>query len=380
MNTAISMNSRSLSGMALEKALAAKLDALLRGVVWLRGWQVQHVAHAADAEFDLLATLPLPGGGKAALCVECKRELRPSVFRMVADKTFSPAGRPKVVVPVLALPWVSPRMAELCAEHGWSWFDLAGNYRLDVPGLLQLQHAGNEPVHARPRPTANLSTPEAGRVLCALLLPDNAGTRWTQREMQKHCEPNVSLGLVNKVVRHLRDEAFIETGEDGGFRLRDPLKLLFAWRDAYRFDRHERRGYFTLSQGKKLRDALALLDLRTGGFAAYAAFSAADFQAPHVRQPKTWLYVREQDISLFEELVEAKRVDSGENLVVLIPDDDGVFSLGDGGTMGDNRMRCTNVVQTYVDLCHSGGRGGEAAEALLNQRLKPEWKLRGLNV
>ena len=380
MNTAISMNSRSLSGVALEKALAAKLEALLRGVAWLRGWQVQHVGGAAEAEFDLLATLPLPGGGKAALCVECKRELRPSAFRMVADKTFSAAGRPKVVVPVLALPWVSPRMAELCAEHGWSWFDLAGNHRLDVPGLLHLQHTGNEPVHARPRPTANLSTPEAGRVIRALLLPDHAGRRWTQREMQKHCQPNVSLGMVNKVVRHLRDEAFIETSEDGGFRLRDPLKLLFAWRDAYRFDRHERRGYFTLSQGKKLRDALALLDMRTGGFAAYAAFSAADFQAPHVRQPKTWLYVREQDISLFEELAEAKGVDSGENLVALIPDDDGVFYLGDGGTMGDNRMRCTNVVQTYVDLYYCGGRGEEAAEALLNQRLKPEWKLRGLNV
>lgn len=196
--------------------------------------------------------------------------------------------------------------------------------------------------------------------------------------MQKHRQPNVSLGLVNKMVRHLRDEAFIDTGEDGGFRLRDPLKLLFAWRDAYRFDRHERRGYFTLSQGKKLRDALARLDVRTGGFAAYAAFSAADLQAPHVRQPKTWIYVREQDISLFEELVEAKGVDSGENLVVLIADDDGVFYLGDGGTIGDNRMRCTNVVQTYVDLCRCGGRGEEAAEALLNQRLKPEWKLRGV--
>lgn len=367
--------------MTLEKALAAKLEALLRGVVWLRGWQVQHVGGAADDPgFDLLATVPLPGGGRAALCVECKRELRPSLFPMVAARQFSPAGRPKVIVPVLALPWVSPRMAELCAEHGWSWFDLAGNHRLDVPGLLHLQHTGNEPVHARPRPTANLSTPEAGRVIRALLLPDYAGRRWTQREMQKHCQPNVSLGLVNKVVRHLRDEAFIEIGKDGGFRLRDPLKLLFAWRDAYRFDRHERRGYFTLSQGKKLRDALALLDLRTGGFTAYAAFSAADFQAPHVRQPKTWLYVREQDIALFEELVEAKRVDSGENLVMLIPDDDGVFYLGDGGMMGDNRMRCTNVVQTYVDLCHSGGRGEEAAEALLNQRLKPEWKLRGMNV
>jgi hypothetical protein len=67
---------------------------------------------------------------------------------------------------------------------------------------------------------------------------------------------------------------------EGGFRLRDPLKLLFAWRDAYRFDRHERRGYFTLLQGKKLRDALANLDLETGGFTAYAAFSARQIFKP----------------------------------------------------------------------------------------------------
>ena len=374
------MNTKNLSAVGLENALAAKLEELLRGVDWLRGWQIKHVGDGSDAGFDLLATLPLPGGGKAALCVECKRELRPSVFRMVADKTFSPAGRPKLVVPVLALPCVSPRVAELCAEHGWSWFDLAGNHRLDIPGLLRLQHTGNEPVHERPRPTANLSTPEAGRVVRALLLPENAGRRWTQRHMQTHCQPNVSLGLVNKVVRHLRDEAFIEMREDGGFQLRDPLKLLFAWRDVYRFDRHERRGYFTLLRGKKLQDALAGLDLRTGGFAAYAAFSAAEFQAPHVRQPKTWLYVRENDVSTFERLVDAKPVEAGENLTVLIPNDDGGFYLGDGGTMGDHRMRCTNAVQTYVDLFYCGGRGEEAAEALLNQRLKPEWKIRGLNI
>ena len=379
-NTRHIMNMKALSGAALERALAAKLEELLRGVDWLRGWQVEHVGGASDAGFDLLATVPLPGGGKAALCVECKGELRPSVFRTLADRTFSPVGRPKVVVPVLALPCVSPRVAELCAEHGWSWFDLAGNHRLDVPGLLYLQRTGNESVHVRPRPTANLSTREAGRVIRALLLQDHAGMRWTQREMQNHCQPNVSLGLVNKVVRHLRDEAFVEGTEDGGFRLRDPVKLLFAWRDAYRFERHERRGYFTLLQGKKLRDALARLDAETGGHAAYASFSAADFQAPHVRQPKTWLYVRENEVSKFEELVEAKRVDSGENLVALIPDDDGVFYLGDGGSVGDNRMACTNAVQSYVDLYHCGGRGEEAAEALLSQRLKPEWKLRGLNV
>jgi hypothetical protein len=374
------MNTKNLSGAALEKVLATKLEELLRGVDWLRGWQVEQVSDASAAGFNLLATVPLPAGGKAALCVECKGALRPSVFRMLADRVFSPAGRPKVIVRVLALPWVSPRVAELCAERGWSWFDLAGNYRLDVPGLLHLQHTGNKSVQVRPRPSANLSTREAGRVIRALLLPDHAGMRWTQREMQEHCQPSVSLGLVNKVVRHLRDEAFIESNEDGGFRLRDPLNLLFAWRDAYRFERHERRGYFTLLQGKKLRDALAGLELIPGGHAAYAAFSAADFQAPHVRQPKTWLYLSPSLEDEFRSRLEAKPVDSGENLVVLIPDDDGVFSVSDSGPMGDNRMSCTNAVQTYVDLYHCGGRGEEAAEALLNQRLKPEWKLRGLNV
>jgi hypothetical protein len=229
---------------------------------------------------------------------------------------------------------------------------------------------------------ANLGTAAAGRVVRALLAPENAGMRWTHQTLIRECQPGVSLGLVNKIARHLRDERYVEylPLPDEGLRLRDPLGLLAAWREAYRFDRHERRSYFTLLQGRRLHEALAGLDSRTGGFAAYAAFSAADFQAPHVRQPKTWLFVGAKHVPLFQELAEAKLVDSGENLVVLIPEDDGVFFLGDGGAMGQPRMRCTNAVQTYVDLCHCGGRGEEAAEALLEQRLNPEWKRRGLKV
>lgn len=378
MNIANNVNIPSAAA-ALEAALAERLRGLLGEVGWLEGAKVEVLSGQHDAGFDLLATLPLPGGGQAALCVECKRELRPGVFRQVAERTFAPAGRPKVIVPVLALPAVSPRIAELCAQHGWSWFDLAGNCRLDVPGLLSLQHTGNEPVHSSPRPVANLGTAEAGRVVRALLHVDHAGNRWTHRELQRHCEPGVSIGLVNKVVRHLRDEDYLEDAPARGFRLRDPLKLLTAWRDAYRFDRHERRGYFTLLQGSKLRAALAAADALAGtGHLAYASFSAADFQAPHVRQPKIWVYVRAQDLPLFAEKAEAKPVDSGENLVVLLPADDGVFYLGDGGMMGEQRMGCTNAVQTYVDLWHSGGRGQEAAQALLEQHLKPAWKLAGL--
>jgi hypothetical protein len=383
-NVAISMNRRRLAGFALEQALASRLRELLGRISWLQDWQVEHVGGKAEAKFDLVAKLALPGGG-VTLYVECKGEMRPSTFHSVIERRLPPSKHGQIAVPVLAMPFVSPRLADLCVRGGWSWYDLAGNYHLEAPGALYLERTGLPPVHRQPRPKANLSTPEAARVIRALLAPQNAGKPWTQRDMQAHFGqlenpiPQPSLGLVNKVVQHLRDQAFIEVLGKGGFRLRDPLKLLFAWRDAYRFDRHERRDYFTLLKGMPLREALYSLELEAGGVAAYAAFSAADFQAPHVRQSKTWTYVRQRDVKRFEALAQAKLVDSGENVVVLIPDDDGVFYPADEDAyVGQRRMSCTNPVQTYVDLFHCGGRGVEAAEAILEQRLKPKWGQAGL--
>jgi len=48
-------------------------------------------------------------------------------------------------------------------------------------------------------PVLNLSTPEAARILRALLATDNAARKWTQRDLRLHARPNVSIGLVNKV-------------------------------------------------------------------------------------------------------------------------------------------------------------------------------------
>ena len=376
---AISVNTRELTGAALEKALAQRLRELLGGVTWLKDWQIEIVPMDDRPGPDINATLPLPTGGKAELWVVCKSNPRPHQIAYDRTQDFpSPQSKRQKRVWVLAAPFVSPRMAQLCQELRWSWFDLAGNCHLSVPDAFQLERTGQPPVHRLPKTRANLRTPEAARILRALLATDNAGRKWTQRDLQLHARPNVSIGLVNKVVRHLHDQAFIENLPDGGFKLRAPVELLKAWRDVYRFDRHQRCSYFTLLQGRRLQEALAKLESLTDGHAAYAAFSAADFQAPHVRQPKTWLYIGSEWEDKFREVAEAKLVDSGENLVVLIPEDNGVFYLRDAGTTNDQRLSCTNPVQTYVDLFHCGGRGEEAAEALLEQNLKRAWKARGL--
>jgi hypothetical protein len=184
--------------------------------------------------------------------------------------------------------------------------------------------------------------------------------------------------LVNKVVQYLRDEGFVEEAEaddESGIRVRDPRGLLTAWSKAYRFDRHERRSYFTLLKGAALREALYRLGGEAGNMAAYAAFSAAERQAPHVRQPRTWLYVDAQFLDAFARNAQAKEVDSGENIVVLIPDDSGVFLPFEADSyVGERTLACTDPVQTYVDLVHCGGRGEEAAQALLDQKILPAWK------
>lgn len=94
-----------------------------------------------------------------------------------------------------------------------------------------------------------------------------------------------------------------------------------------------------------------------------------------MRQPKTWLYVDAQFLDTFARNAQAKEVDSGENIVVLIPDDSGVFLSFDADShVGEQVLGCTDPVQTYVDLLHSGGRGEEAAEALAAQKILPAWK------
>lgn len=344
---------------------------LLAEAAWLQKWRVE----PGTSDWDLAASGPLPSGGRGVLCIECKgANFQPSQFPSLAGRPCS-GEKNGVSAKVLAMLRVSPRMAALCRQHGWNWYDLGGNCRLEIPGVLLIERSGREPMKLQPRSGANLSTPEATRVVRALLAPENAGKRWTQREMVGHfaeLAPAVSapsLALVNKVVQHLRDQAFIEPLPNRGFRVSDFDGLLQTWKQVYRFDRHVRRPYFTLTQGKALQERLLSLDPGGGGI-AYAVFSAADLQAPAVRQPRTWLYVDADIEDEFASKVEAKVVDSGENLVVLIPDDSGVFYRAEPG---NGRLPCTNVAQTYVDLAKAGGRGEEAAEAILNQRLKPAW-------
>jgi len=371
-------------GPALERALLDVVRRVFTDIDWLRAESsVSFAREPGDHGADAIVEIGTADKPRARLYVQAKGDVRPGAFPAWAHQRQPPPSK-QPAISVLATPFVSPRLADLCREAGWGWIDIAGNCRIDLPGMLHIERSGIPPFHRQPSRSANLGTAAAARVLRVLLSPGHAGRTWRQRDLQTNTcwrlprDRPVSLGLVNKVVRHLRDEGFVEeveAGNESGVRVRDPRGLLTAWSREYRFDRHERRSYFTLLKGTVLRDALYRLGGEAGNMVVYAAFSAAERQAPHVRQPKTWLYVNAQFLDAFVRNAQAKEVDSGENIVVLIPDDSGVFlSFEADSYFGEQTLVCTDPVQTYVDLIHSGGRGEEAAQALLEQKIMPAWK------
>ena len=66
---------------------------------------------------DIKATLPLPTGGKAELWVVCKSNPRPHQIAYDRTQDFpSSQGKRQNRIWVLAAPFVSPRMAQLCQE------------------------------------------------------------------------------------------------------------------------------------------------------------------------------------------------------------------------------------------------------------------------
>jgi hypothetical protein len=357
-------------GRDLEAAALQSLTEVLRSVGGLRIVKIRRQLAGASSDFEV--EVQLEGRRKAYLAVEVKRNPKPDVFhRVVRRSDIARRG----LVRVLAALRISERIEALCAEHGWSWIDLAGNCRLHVPGGLHIERTGRQAVALRDGVRARLSSDEAGQVVRLLLADENAGRRWTQREVVAQSEARggraPSLGLVNKVVRRLIADGVAAETPQRGFRIADPEGLLLAWSTEYRFEAHARVEYFTLLKGRALAEAVDRLSAATNGRTAYAAFSAADRQAPHVRQPNTWLYVAKEHEEDLRRITNAKPVDTGGNLTVLFPQRDGIFHFTERAS-GD--ASCTAAFQTYADLRRVGGRGEEAANALLEQRLRPAWK------
>jgi hypothetical protein len=243
-----------------------------------------------------------------------------------------------------------------------SFLDLEGNVRLVFDGIFIERSVTNRPAVER-RELRSLFKPKSAQVLRAMLRdPVHA---WRVAELAKSA--GVSLGHINNVKVGLLDREWGEVSDNGLF-LSEPDMLLDAWRDAYEPPAGKRVSFYTTLHGGAFDNAVRQV-LRVEsekGQAVFASFSAAQWLAPYARTGTQYFYADEAGVRRLEAALTLSSPSRGENIIVTIPKDEGLFRSAVEPAPG---AVCTDSVQTYLDLVVAGERGREAAEHLRHELL-----------
>jgi hypothetical protein len=202
-------------------------------------------------------------------------------------------------------------------------------------------------------------------VLRVLLVNARRKKRWKVEALAK--EAQVSLGQVSNVKKRLADREWVQSEPDG-FALSAPSDLLEEWSQNYTYRRNIVRDFYSLYPVAEIEAKLADACQRENITYALTGFSAAARLAPAVRYQRAMAYVQGNTDDVARRL-NLKAVDSGANISLLTPYDEGVLY----GMLAFDGVQVVSPIQAYLDLKGYRGRGEEAAAVLLDRVIKPAW-------
>lgn len=359
-----------------ERDLEPQFEALLRGLLGrvpsLRLASLKRDArvslHSSDRA-DRVAQVTA-GDRPWTLVVEEKRLAQPREVRMAVlqlERCLKHLPEDVLRYGLLMAPFISEQSAKICTDAGMGYADLAGNARLAFDEVfIETRGAGN-PFREK-REKRSLFSPRAAQVLLVLLAPPLRA--WKVTELA--AAAGVSLGQVSNVRKLLLGREWAVAG-DAGLRLSKPEELARAWQRSYEPRPRNRETAYTLLHGEALDDAMraALAEGGKGEHVVLASYSAARWIAPYARQATQFFYADEQGTEILRRYLQLQPVSRGENVVILEPREDDVFS---GRVEAAPGIWCSGLILTWLDLSVAGERGAEAAEHLLREKLLPAWK------
>ncbi len=279
----------------------------------------------------------------------------PKVVAGTQTLSRAEGGSPEGAIALLAVPYMGEAGRSHCEKIDQSWLDLSGNARIVAPGIFY-QNLGIKNRFRQPGRPASAFGAKGSRIARRLLIaPENA-----IRQRAIALETGLDEGHTSRVVAKLLADGLVHRGEVG-IRVHDWQVLLDAWREDYRFDRHEVfPGHIPASGGDQLIQKIAnVMSEHQISYAATAlpaawlwtGFAGFRLATVYVTQPPS------RDLASSLSFREGER---GANTWLVVPNDDGVFD-GSGSVDG---IRCVHPVQVYLDLKGHPERSAEAAENL----------------
>ncbi|MDA8433299.1 MAG: type IV toxin-antitoxin system AbiEi family antitoxin [Nitrospiraceae bacterium] len=309
---------------------------------------------------DIIVKLSLVDN-KQILLVEVKGNGQPRMARDAVNQLIRYRNTYPDAYLIFMAPYISEQAAEICMKDGVGYLDLAGNCFISF-GQVYIKETGRPNPFRTRRDLVSLFSPKSSRVLRVLL--NNPGRVWKTQDLAD--ESGVSLGQIANVKKLLLDREWIM--KQDGFSLTAPWKLLEEWANVYTYRKNEVRNFYSLKSIPEIESDMAKVCKEKGIEYALTGFSGAARFAPAVRYIRAMAYVynTREDVA---SLLNLKEVESGANVTLLGPYDEGVFY----GTQMIDDVRIVSPLQVYLDVKSYRGRGEEAAEALLRDVIKPKW-------
>jgi hypothetical protein len=341
----------------IETTAQENLKGVLEKVPFLKIESIERERDGVDILVNLSAD-----NKKQELLVEVKSNGQPRMAREAVNQLIRYRNNYPNAYLVFMAPYISPQAADICRKDGLGYLDFAGNCYLSF-GQVYIEQTGKPNPFRTRRDLVSLFSPKSSRLLRVLL--NNPGRVWKTQDLAD--EARVSLGLVANVKKLLLDREWI-TKQDG-LSLSEPWNLLEEWATVYTYRKNEIRNYYSLKSIPEIESALAQVCKTKDIEYALTGFSGAARFAPAVRYTRAMAYVynTREDVA---SLLNLKEVETGANVTLLGPYDEGVFY----GTQEIEDIRVVSPLQIYLDLKGYKGRGEEAAEAILRDVIKPKWQ------
>jgi len=308
-----------------------------------------------------------PSGKTFLLQVKTYQRLTPAVAEGAFPRMENHCDRVGAE-PVLYASVVSDRTAEIAKAHGVSWIDFAGNCHLVFPehGIYVHRSGIRNPFGKTMTSKLNVFSPKSSRVVRVMLQEPSRG--WQLNELAKHHDVRISGGLMSRIKKSLVEDGYALMHE-GHLHLKSPKALLRDWVDHYRTDKPNEFAFYMRGDEEQIENQVAAWCSESNLEYALSRFSAAWRLAPEVRYSVASFLVsaeavRETSLQKFRDQCGARRVESGANLVLHLPEDDSHLS----GFVAEP-LSTTSPLQTYLDLMSMGGRGEEAADAVYQKFL-----------
>ena len=265
---------------------------------------------------------------------------------------------------MIGAPYISDESRKICQEMGIGCLDLAGNCLL-IHKSLYVWIEGKPNRFKERRGSKSIferSSVQSGMILrCLMKDPRKV---WKLQDLAT--ASSSSIGQVSKVKKFL-DEREFSASASPGFFIRKPRELVLEWGKVYNSKPNVMYECYSLDSVPQFEQRLAAMNSTFGLRYALTGFAGGARFAPAVNYNKIHVYIQLQDLEEAIRILDCRRVSSGANISIIIPDDACVLA----DTRNIDGHIIASPLQVSIDLLGLKGRGEEAAAAIINREYNP---------